>query len=222
MWLQLMGNKMKTDDLVAMLAAGAEAADPRYVEKRFALALAIGLSGASLLMLAILGVRHDLAQVIGTGMFWLKVSFPVAVIFATLSMTTRLARPGRSAGPGWIVFGLVLTGFWLGGIAALAATPSELRLGLMLGGTWKVCTACVAMLSIPAFGSVFWALRGLAPTRQRQTGASAGLLAGAQGLLVYCFHCPETALPFWAIWYTLGMLMPTLLGAAFGKVLLRW
>jgi hypothetical protein len=217
-----MGNEMKTDDLVAMLAAGAEAADPRYVEKRLALALAAGLASASVLMVALLGVRHDLVQVIATAGFWLKVSFPVAVICATVSMTARLARPGRGAGPGGIVFGLVLSGFWLGGMATLAAAPPELRLGLMLGGTWKVCSTCVAILSIPAFGALCWALRGLAPTRQRQTGASAGLLAGAQGLLVYCFHCPETEMPFWAIWYTLGMLMPTLLGAALGKVLLRW
>ncbi|NYE62006.1 hypothetical protein FHW58_003213 [Duganella sp. 1224] len=213
---------MKTDDLVTMLAAGAEPADPRYVEKRFAVALAAGLAGASLLMVALLGVRHDLMQVMATGMFWLKVSFPLAVICATLSMTTRLARPGRGAGPGWKVVGLVLAGFWLGGVAVLAAAPAELRPGLMLGDTWKVCTTCVTVLSIPAFCALFWALRGLAPTRPRQTGASAGLLAGAQGLLVYCFHCPETALPFWAIWYTLGMLVPAVLGAAVGKALLRW
>jgi hypothetical protein len=213
---------MKTDDLIAMLANGTEAVDPRFVEKRFALALAIGLSGAGLLMIALLGVRHDLAQVIVTGRFWLKVSFPVAVLLAILSVTTRLSRPGRSAGPGWLFFGLVLAAFWLGGVATLAAAPPVLRLNLLLGDTWRVCTACVTMLSVPAFGAVFWALRGLAPTHQRQTGASAGLLAGAQGLLVYCFHCPETALPFWAVWYTLGMLVPMVLGAAFGKLLLRW
>lgn len=213
---------MKTDELVAMLAANEEKADSRYVGKRFALAMAAGLAGASLLMVALLGVRHDLAQAIATSQFWLKVSFPVALIFATLSMTTRLARPGRSAGTGGIALGLMLSGFWLGGLTALAAAPAELRISLMLGGTWKVCTSCIVMLSMPALASLFWVLRDMAPTRPRQTGASAGLLAGAQGLLVYCFHCPETALPFWAIWYSLGMLMPTVLGAALGKVLLRW
>ncbi|CDG84182.1 conserved hypothetical protein [Janthinobacterium agaricidamnosum NBRC 102515 = DSM 9628] len=205
-----------------MLANGTEAVDPRFVEKRFALALALGLSGGAFLMVLLLGVRHDLMQVIGSGMFWLKVSFPVAVICATLSVTSRLARPGRTAGVGWIAFGVVLAAFWLSGIAILTAAPPELRSNLALGKTWRVCAACVTLLSIPAFGAVFWALRGLAPTRERQTGTSAGLLAGAQGLLVYCFHCPETALPFWAIWYTLGMLVPAAIGAALGKVLLRW
>jgi hypothetical protein len=41
-------------------------------------------------------------------------------------------------------------------------------------------------------------------------------------LLVYCLQCPETTLPFWGVWYVLGMLVPATLGAALGKVLLRW
>jgi hypothetical protein len=77
-------------------------------------------------------------------------------------------------------------------------------------------------LSVPAFFAVFWALRGLAPTKPQQAGAAAGLLAGAQGLLVYCLHCPEMTLPFWGIWYLLGMLVPAALGAVLGKALLRW
>jgi hypothetical protein len=213
---------MKTDELVAMLASGVEAAEPRVVEKRFAVALALGLSGAAILMLSLLGVRRDLAQVAGTGLFWLKLALPVSVLVATLSVTSRLARPGRSGGPGWTVFGVVLAAFWLGGAAMLAAAPPELRPQLVLGGSWRVCTAFVTLLSVPAFCAMFWALRGLAPTRLQQAGAAAGLLAGAQGLLVYCLHCPESALPFWCVWYVLGMLVPGAAGAALGKALLRW
>ncbi|WP_411353665.1 NrsF family protein [Pseudomonas citronellolis] len=29
-------------------------------------------------------------------------------------------------------------------------------------------------------------------------------------------------MPFWSIWYLLGMLLPTLLGAMLGPRLLRW
>ena len=213
---------MKTDDLVAMLATGIEAVDPRAVEKRFARALAAGLSGAGILMVALLGVRSDLTQVAMTGMFWLKLAFPAAVLGATLSVTMNLARPGRGAGMGWLVSAAVLAALWIGAGAALSAAPPALRPHMILGGTWRVCTMCVTILSIPAFCAVFWALRGLAPTRPRQAGAAAGLLAGAQGLLVYCLHCPEMTLPFWGVWYLVGMLVPAALGAALGKVLLRW
>jgi hypothetical protein len=212
---------MKTDDLVALLATGAGAVDARAVEKRFGLALALGLAGAVVLMLALLGVRRDLAQVAMTGMFWLKLAFPAAVLGATLSVTMRLARPGRSAGAGWLLSAAVYAALLMAAGAALLAAPAAMRAHMVLGDTWRVCTLCVTILSAPAFCAVFWALRGLAPTRLRQAGAAAGLLAGAQGLLVYCLHCPETTLPFWAVWYGLGMLAPCALGAALGR-LLRW
>lgn len=213
---------MKTDELVAMLATGVDVVDPRTVEKRFALALALGLSGAGILMVSLLGVRPDLAQVAMTGMFWLKLAFPAAVLGATLSVTMRLARPGRSARSGWLVSAAVVAALWIGAGAVLVAAPPALRPHMALGDTWRVCTACVTVLSLPAFCAVFWALRGLAPTKLQQAGGAAGLLAGAQGLLVYCLHCPETALPFWSIWYLLGMLVPAAMGALLGKALLRW
>ena len=52
--------------------------------------------------------------------------------------------------------------------------------------------------------------------------AGAGLLAGALGALVYALHCPEMATPFLAVWYVVGMAIPTVLGAILGPRLLRW
>jgi hypothetical protein len=75
---------------------------------------------------------------------------------------------------------------------------------------------------VPVFITVFWAMRGLAPTRPRLAGAAGGLLAGATATVAYCFHCPEMGVPFWAVWYLLGMLIPTLAGTALGPRLLNW
>jgi hypothetical protein len=41
-------------------------------------------------------------------------------------------------------------------------------------------------------------------------------------MLVYALHCPELAAPFLAIWYLLGMLIPTAIGAWLGPRPLRW
>ena len=78
------------------------------------------------------------------------------------------------------------------------------------------------MLSVPVFIAVFWALRGLAPTRLVLTGAVGGLLSGAVATLAYCLHCPEMGVAFWGVWYVLGMLLPTAIGALLGPRLLRW
>ena len=52
--------------------------------------------------------------------------------------------------------------------------------------------------------------------------AAAGLLAGAFAAAVYCLHCPETSAIFVLIWYSLGILATSLLGALLGPRLLRW
>jgi hypothetical protein len=72
------------------------------------------------------------------------------------------------------------------------------------------------------FGAVLWAMKGLAPTRLALAGAMAGLLSGAGGALVYALYCPEMAAPFIGVWYLLGMLIPTALGALLGPRLLHW
>jgi hypothetical protein len=47
-------------------------------------------------------------------------------------------------------------------------------------------------------------------------------LAGAAGAWVYAFHCDESAAPFVAIWYTLGIALVGALGGMLGQWLLRW
>ena len=58
--------------------------------------------------------------------------------------------------------------------------------------------------------------------RLRWAGAASGFAAGSIGALVYTLHCPELAAPFLGIWYLLGMLIPTAIGAWLGPRLLRW
>lgn len=80
----------------------------------------------------------------------------------------------------------------------------------------------ILLLSLPAGGGMLLVMRQLAPTRLRLAGAAAGLVAGSGAALVYTLHCPELALPFVALWYLGGMLLPALLGAIIGPRLLVW
>jgi hypothetical protein len=93
---------------------------------------------------------------------------------------------------------------------------------LLLGRTAGVCPFLIAAVASPIFVAFIWALRGLAPTRLRLTGAAGGFAAGSLGALVYTLHCPELAAPFIGSWYLLGILIPTTLGVWLGPRLLRW
>ncbi|MCP1646951.1 MULTISPECIES: DUF1109 domain-containing protein [Pseudomonas aeruginosa group] len=213
---------MKTNELIDLLSAGESAVDRRVLGKRLAIALFAGGLGALLLMAALFGVRPDLAEVSRTPLFWAKVALPGSLAPLALWLSSRLARPGVSGGAAWVLLGLPVLAVWLGGALELAGVPVEARAGLILGKTWRTCALNIALLSVPAFISVFWALRGLAPTRLRLAGAAGGLLAGATATLAYCLHCPEMGVSFWGVWYLLGMLVPSVLGALLGPRLLRW
>ena len=52
---------------------------------------------------------------------------------------------------------------WLAGGSWLALAPPSQRLDLLLGSSWEVCSANVALLSLPTLASMLWFLRGMAP-----------------------------------------------------------
>ena len=213
---------MKTDDLISLLAADTAAVPRSAASKQIAIAMAVGILLAILAMLLTMGARPDLAQAIVMPMFWMKVLFPAAVACAGFVTLARLARPGVSARAGQWAIALPVLMVWLMAIAAYASAPPSERAAMVWGQSWRICTVSVLMISVPIFMAAFLALRRLAPTRLAQAGACAGVLSGAAGAAIYAFHCPETALPFMAIWYVAGIAVMAGIGAALGPRLLRW
>ena len=213
---------MRTDDLVAMLASGADAVESHTAARRFAVATGCGALGASLLMAVLLGVRHDLGAAALLPMFWVKVAFVACLAGSGLLAVSRLSRPGLRLAWASIALAVPVMVMWPLATAVLIRADPLQRAQLFFGETWTSCPILIALLSTPALFAVLWAMRGLAPTRPALAGAAAGLLSGAIGALVYCLHCPETAAPFVAFWYLIGMLIPSAIGALIGPRLLRW
>ncbi|MFS2117345.1 DUF1109 domain-containing protein [Herbaspirillum frisingense] len=213
---------MKTDELIAMMASGVAPVDRRLPLRQMVQALTLGAVLSLLLMLMIYGLRPDLGVMVGVPMFWIKLAFPSALAVGAMLVLRRLMRPGLRVGATWAGIALPSLAIWAGGALVLLSSPAAQRLPLLMGSTWRSCPFNIALLSVPLFIGIFWAVRGMAPTRLRLTGAVAGLLAGAVATMVYCLHCPEMEAPFWGLWYFLGMLVPALAGLLLGPRLLRW
>ena len=213
---------MKTDDWIAMLATGAQPVPAHALERRLFAALVAGGAGAATLMLLVFGLRPELAQMAALPMFWGKLGFAAALALPAGWALLRLARPGADWRRvlRWAALPVALV--WALAGWALLQSPEADRWGQVLGSTWRSCPFNIALLSVPMWIACFWVLRRAAPTRLAWAGAGAGLLAGALGALVYAVHCPEMALPFVAVWYAAGMMIPTALGALLGPRLLRW
>ena len=213
---------MNTDELINMLASNAPAVDRGIVARRFGTAVVIGLLLALLMLLTFFGIRPDIGEIAATPLFWAKLALPATLLGGALLVTTRLARPGMAVGSGWATLAAPVVTVWLVALGLLLSVSANSRWALVLGETWRVCPLNIALLSIPTFLCVFWAIRGLAPTRLRLAGGAGGLLAGSMATLAYSLHCPEMSVAFWAVWYVLGMLIPTVIGALLGPRLLRW
>lgn len=213
---------MDTDRLVSLLSAGVTPVDQHLVARRFSWALVTGALGAMLLMLAFYGLRPDLGQIFTRPIFWAKLALPVALLAGSIIVTARLSRPGKAPGAAWAGIAVPATTVWLAGLVVWWLAPADTRESLLMGQTWRSCPFNIAFLSIPGFLAAFAAVRGLAPTRLRLAGAAAGLMAGSTATIVYCLHCPEMGVPFWGVWYMLGMALPALAGALAGPRWLRW
>lgn len=213
---------MRTDDLIAALAADLAPVDPVRTDRRFFLKVGAGALAAFMAMFLLLGPRPDIAVAAQWPMFWLKLAFPASLAIAALVALRRLGYPGMRLGRVPLAIAAPVALVWLMAAATLLrAAPAEWP-SLVLGGTWLECPVTITLLSVPATVMAFWALRGLAPTRLPLAGAAAGLFAGAAAALAYALHCPETEAPFLAVWYVSGMLIPTGIGALLGGQLLKW
>jgi hypothetical protein len=213
---------MKTDDLISFLATGATAVPTDTARRSFFLALGCGALGAFFVMVILFGIRRDLLQAMSEWLFWLKLVFAGSLALSGGISTNRLGRPGARLERIWIALVTPVIVVWIASSVMLFMADPVQRSELILGTTWKSCPFNIALISLPLLMAMFWAMRQLAPTHLRRAGASAGLLAGSLGTMVYALHCPESAIPFVGIWYVLGIAISTLVGALLGPRILKW
>jgi hypothetical protein len=213
---------MKTSDLIARLVSDISPVGRNVVSKVLTRALITGLASSTALLVALYGIRSDMPELILTSMFWVRLSFPLAIIATAMKLAERLGRPGASLKLAWVAVTLPIATMLIVASGILLLVSPGYRLQLVLGTTWRVTTVNIVVLSIPSLAAIMHAMRQLAPTRLALAGAGSGLLAGAQGLLVYSLYSPEMAVPFWAIWYILAIAVTTSLGAISGPLILRW
>jgi hypothetical protein len=212
---------MQTDDLIAHLSASAAPVRGNAVLRQLALAVAVGIAASAVVMLLVLGPRPHMALVLSGFGMWMKLAYTLALAVTGFWIVERAGRPGASlARPAlWLV--LPVAAMAALAVFQLVQPGADVRL-LVMGQSSRVCAFLVVLVALPVLAGTFWALRALAPTRLTLAGAGAGLLAGSTGAFVYCFHCPETAAPFVALWYSLGIALTAGIGALLGRATLRW
>ena len=212
---------MRTDDLIAQLSERLEPVSPRAALNVLSWAALLGLVGSTILMLGLLGPRHDIARAMTSFGMWTKLIYTFSIAAFGFWLVERWGRPGANATRPAQVLILPVLVIALLAAGQLLAPGADTRI-LVLGHSSRVCAFLVALTSLPTLIATFWALKQMAPTNLTWAGLGAGLFAGATGAFVYSFHCTESSAPFIGIWYSLGILLTAGIGGILGRNLLRW
>ncbi len=211
---------MKTDDLIVMLARGEAAVLPPQDGRRLALGAALVLPLLVVLVATVEGLV-PLALWGQSATLW-KIGYAAALAGAAVWLFRRAGRPGSGPTLQLGVIGLLLAAALSIGLYDWMTVPPGMKAGKLLGNSAVLCPVAILVMSVPLLGTGVWAARGLAPVQPVLAGAAAGMAAGGLAAIAYGLACTEGALVFVAVWYTLGILLSTALGALAGRVLLRW
>jgi hypothetical protein len=212
-------NGKSTDALISGLATQAGKRPPAGPTIRAALPLAIVLSilAAVAIVLMTAGARADLKEIMPTWTFQFKVLGMFLVAAGALRSVWAAAHPGVAIHP---VLGLVPGGIFL--VAGAFFDRSGFPLFGLHAFSVLSCAGIIIISSVPALAGILAAMRSGTPTRLTRAGAVAGLLAGSIGALAYTIACLNDGASFVALWYSVAIVIVSILGAVIGPRALAW
>ena len=213
---------MKTDDLISMLSTNVEPVDHRQIVRNISMAVVVGAAVAMATVFFVLGPRADLTTVGTLIPALLKVAATFIILVPASIYLIRHARPGGERKSSVALVALPFITIMFLAVLSLTFTPSSHWNGKIFGEQWLECVISIPLIAIVPFSVIVWAVRQMAPTDLRRTGAFAGLVAGCLSAIGYAFHCAGDTVAFFALWYGGTIALCTFAGWKLGSKLLRW
>lgn len=211
---------MKTDDLIAALAA--DAARPSIgMGIGIALAAVVGAVAAALAVGMAIGVRPDVAAALSTWRFDAKIAIVALSAITACADCVRQSRPtadGRLPAAAFLAAALLAVAM----AVELGSTPRSEWGARAIGTNAFICLVTIPALAIVPSAALLFAMRRGAPRFPARAGAAAGLAAAAIAAFFYALHCTDDSPLFVGAWYPLAMSVVVGATALAGVRLLRW
>ncbi|MGR9171880.1 DUF1109 domain-containing protein [Rhizobium sp. KDH_Rht_773_N] len=211
---------MRTDDLINLMAKDARVR--LRFGRVFMAALVIGVAISAALLVSTIGIRGDMAEMIGTPRVLFKIGMTLLLAVTATRLAFRIGRPGVPLRPAALLLVLPLAVLVAGIAAELIVVPQANWAGSMEGRFSAFCLLFVPTLSIAPLAAILYSVRRGAPENPGMAGAVAGLAAGGIAAAIYAWHCPDDSPLFLATWYSIGISVATAAGFLLGRRILRW
>jgi hypothetical protein len=212
---------MKTDDLIAALAADAPVVS-KPIGRTMLIAVAAGAVAAGVIFYLALGVRPDFSAAMEAPRFLVKCLVTLTLLASALGLILHLARPGAVPDAWLLALAAAPVLLVIATLVELSIVPHDEWMVRLMGRNAMVCMVLIPALSALPLIATLFALRQGAPTQPALAGAVAGLVAGGIGATLYATHCPDDSPLFVVTWYVIAITIVTLIGALAGARLLRW
>jgi len=210
---------MDTDRLIRTLVA--DSGRPTApMGRTWAVAIPAAVVVAAAVFFVAIGPRPDIAVAAETLRFLFKFVVTVTLAVTALAVLGRLARPGSRLA---LALLLAAPALLLASVAVeLSVLPAADMRASWIGSNATICLTFIPLIGIGPLAAFLVALRHAAPTRPVLAGAVAGLASAGLAATFYAAHCTDDSPLFVATWYPLAAMILTTLGAASGRLLLRW
>jgi hypothetical protein len=211
---------MKTEELIRVLAAdGSRPVIP--IRQHLFRALGLGALLSIALLLFTLRPRPDIGQAVLTLPFVFKLIVALSLAATAAILLTEMARPVSAFR--WSRLLMLAPLLLIGGVIfELTIQPASTWTVRLIGHNARHCVSLIPLLSLPPLACLLATLRRGAPLHPMLTGATAGLVSGGVGALLYGLTCPDDSTLFVATWYSIAIAVVTTGSAYVGKRLLRW
>lgn len=211
---------MKTEDLISLMTHDARVGVGYGRIMR--VALWAGLAVSLLLLLATVGLRHNLLPMLGTARVSFKIMVTIVLTLVAARAVLRIGRPGDTMRSSTLLLMLPLAMLAVAVTVELFVIPSAAWQSALFGQHAFFCLVFIPVLSAGPFGFLLYGLRRGAPAHPGIAGGFAGLSSGALGAAVYALHCPDDSPLFVGTWYFLSIFLVASAGFFIGQRLLRW
>lgn len=210
---------MKTEALIAALAADTLPQQPVMRQLGQAMALAVAVSGAAFTLFW--GARPDIWAALGS-LAVLKTFVPIALMLVSVALALALAHPGTRIARRGIALGVLIALAALGFLAAFARDGMAGLVSAVSTPSLITCLLSIPVLAAPVLAAMFWGLSSGAALRPRLTGTVAGLAAGGLAAAIYSVFCDKDMALFVLPAYSAAIGGVALAGALLGPRLLKW